>query len=589
MSRPSFDPPRSFWPVAAFAFAALLWWVAFFFFAGQLGVYSDDWSFRRIDLSTGKWLFWSTPFERPYFWRPVLQLFLHGMFALCWDHMWIFHAANALSHAAAAALLYRLLRDLAVSRQASFAGSLFFLLFPFHYEVVFWATAMTTGVPTLLSLLLARLAIRHASGRDRVPWWAFSLLSFFMVCWYEQPGAILLGLPAIMLAASPGVRPARDSFRTAIVTCIACGVPMLVYIALLVTTAPPSVRGGSGSFISLAELPERWKTFSEGLRWHYATRLHHAWTGGLIIGWRTLGNVWGISLLTIAAACGGIMALAWAREPVAAPPWAPDERRQAITRRALVLAFGLIVSAAAWLPIIPLRGQIIEPRLNYFACVGYGTVAACLVDALVRRGRHRPWRPVLASCLAMGVVVASVSASVSMLGAQATMRQRTEADAAQARALGALAKDVPANTVFLTLEDGYTPANTGLVFFDRVLTGWLGAAWSGRQAIRAVTCRADLSVTARNMWIPLEIASCDRDGFVYTGYSPAIGTPVDGGTRLTWSQIVPYRVTPAGEIEVITTVTIRNAAGGPLEIKPPLAPQAARGTERSITIDEQGR
>jgi hypothetical protein len=552
-------------------FFGAAWFLGCFYHLGDLGRYSDDWAFADVDPVTHLARWGGTPFERHYFWRPALQAFLHYAFLILWHHMWIFHLMNVACHAAIAAGVYWLSRRLGSSPHASAAAAFVFLLFPFQYEVIFWSTAMTSAVPAGLMIVLCGIVIFHArsTGADWRRLGLMSVLMFFAACWYEQPCAIAAGFPFLYMA-SRQEEPLARSLRRIAAMMIACGVPLVAYILLLRYTAPASARGGAGSFVTLDELPKRLESLVPAFSWYFSARLRNAYLGGLTTGMRELVTIRGAIMAATVGILGGCWLVEWISRPVPPIPTLTAERARARARAAWGFAFALAACLSVWLPIIPIRNQILEVRLAYCMCIGLALAIAFLLDFLGRLTRKLRVFPLLHTAVGGAVVVLVWVSSVAMLGWQSVIRTRTAIDAVQTRELAERFASVPPGTVFLLLRDDYRAGATGRLAFDWPPLGWTSASWSSTPAIRWAMKRNDVVASAINIWVPPPFRDPDDAGIVYTGgLTPIASVKSDpkGHLLIRWDLMVPYyidaqgRVNPVREVHVFSTSTPKVVVG----------------------------
>src|SRR6185295_6746650 len=140
--------------------AAALTLLATFYFLGDLGRWTDDWAGILRDPVTGASDLLHARLFTPYFHRPLLSLTIYTIQTLLADHVPLQHALNIPVHAAVGALLYLLLRRLNLSTKSAAAATILFLVYPAHWEVTLWATAITTGIAAACALLTLLLALR---------------------------------------------------------------------------------------------------------------------------------------------------------------------------------------------------------------------------------------------------------------------------------------------------------------------------------------------------------------------------------------------------------------------------------------------
>ena len=553
------DPTRE-GGLAARAFPALVWFLATFSLLGTLGRYTDDYALSGRDPVLGAMNWAASPFERSYFWRPLLQVSLHYGQGLLWNHWPVLHLLCALSHGLTALALFAVLRRLILSPLAAGLGALLWMVMATHYEVAFWFTAITTGIPAGLAMVLVLIMIRWARGGGRGLVVAMGVLGFVIPCWYEQPSMVVAALPLAYLAACPEGEPWRRRLTRALVPTVICGLAVVVYVALLVGTAPTTVRGGAGSFVRSAEVPGRLSEFAGQMRWMFGTIVPASVAAGFRNGWQVLGEgpIWRIALLALAA----LTAWPWVARGAAVAPTAPVHP----VRRGVVVAMGLVVFATGWLPMIPVRGQIAETRMLYFPALGASIALAAALDgvlaALAGRRRARV-------AIGVGGAVCVLAGSVSLFGWQAAMRERGRTDAAQLDALRRTFPAPPPDAVFVPLDDAYRPMRTGTVA-DHLLVGWTGTPWSAPKALQHAYGRIDVHSTSKGNWETVRVTHVDETGFVFGGeLSPKAGDAVPGGTRVPWSRAIPYMIAPDGRVLPVARIVVRRG-GATVVIRPPL-------------------
>ncbi|MFG0286317.1 MAG: hypothetical protein ACF8R7_18035, partial [Phycisphaerales bacterium JB039] len=173
---------------------AALWALSCFYLFGALGLWIDDWYYIQRapeSLAVEAWYL-----ERPiHFWRPLYKSIVPPLLTLFWESDAIAHALLAIAHAGVAALLWRLLWTLGVSRLAASGAALLFLTTPVHYECVFWISALPTTLATALGVGTLLLTVQWARGRT--PPWLITLLApayFAMAALNEQPAALAAAL-----------------------------------------------------------------------------------------------------------------------------------------------------------------------------------------------------------------------------------------------------------------------------------------------------------------------------------------------------------------------------------------------------------
>src|SRR5262245_29281979 len=124
-------------------FPVALWFLATFFLLGDLGKFTDDWYYVQRVPETGR--IESLVSARPlHFWRPLYRVIVPSLITVFWKADWVVHLISAVAHGAVAWLLWRLMRELRVPGPGAAIGALFFLVWPSHFEPVFWMCALPT-------------------------------------------------------------------------------------------------------------------------------------------------------------------------------------------------------------------------------------------------------------------------------------------------------------------------------------------------------------------------------------------------------------------------------------------------------------
>jgi hypothetical protein len=551
---------------SAWLFPMLLWWLGCFLYHGDLGRYSDDWAMGAVNPATGHFDWTASPFPQAYFWRPLLQLFLHFVMSLLWDHMWVFHLLNVLTHAITALLVWRLLRRLLSTPQAAAAGALVFLIFPNNYEVIFWSTAMTTGLGTLCAVVLAHCVITWSrSAMVLSSRWLITcgVLAFAIPCWYEQPSAMVLGLPLLALAASNSdITPRSAVLRSAVLAAV-CGVSVLCYVILLLQTAPAQIRGAGGSYISMLQMPTRAVEFVSAVKWFYTSALSDAVRGGLEFAHANITSISQLAVIGGTGIAGGFWLAGW---------WlpTPSPRTRPGNRAAWTWCFAVVTLIASWAPMFIVRGQILEARHNYYSMVPISLLIGLCIDAALSGSevlrRHRLCKALVGTTVAAAVWLLALS----LFGMQSLMRERTRGDLAQMNGIAAAAPAAPAGTIFMALEDNYRPAHTGRLFFDARLIGWIMASWSANPGVQHAFHRADVFATYRNFWVPLTIDQVDAEGYRYNVGPNQSGLPDPlAGKRHRWDETVPYIIEDDGRISLVSAMTVSRPGDEPLTLRFP--------------------
>jgi hypothetical protein len=579
------------WSAVVFPVAA--WLMATLYMGGKIGHYCDDYSLNMLDPTTGRADPTLSPFSHnPYFWRPAHQFLTSYLLTYLWNDFAVFHWLEAVVHGLVGVAIWRLSSRLTRNQVAAIIPALLFVVMPFSYEVTLWCTSWVIAMGALLSVWVLVLCADVARGKRSWRWMpVIAALAFLVPCFYEQPGAGLAPVALLYLAVCPRSEPwKRRLWRAGVMTGI-LGATQLMYVALLAKTAPEWARGGAASLVHPSEAPARLNEVVKGVAKAATEQLPEIVRGSFRLGHEEMGTWRGMMAYGALAACGGIWLLwAIARRRQEGPVGARPEVDTA-SGRLFAGAFGVAVAVAAWLPVASLKSQVIEPRMFYFGIVGLALTFAWLLDLAHDAARRARLDAVLRACVAAPAVGAVCYLSVCCVGMQRDFRTRSRADEYQVAALRAMFPDPPAQTVFVTLEDDYRPARTGLPQVDSALLGWTSTAWSSSPCLRLAYGRRDVHALERELWGPLILTDLDADGFrsphFPVGATPAIGLQWDakGGLRASWAQAVPFVIDAEGRLRLVDRLFIERPGNDDLEIRLPLVTEAVeRGAPHGVFV-----
>ncbi|MFN7021369.1 MAG: hypothetical protein ACK4WH_08600, partial [Phycisphaerales bacterium] len=156
------------------AFAVAVWLFATLGLGGQLGRSTDDYSFSLINPVTGQpppigrfdpWV------DKPYFWRPVHQVYLFAARTYLDGFDRGLHIFVAVMHGLASFLLYRFLREATGAKGTSLAVAMIFMVLPIHHEVALWLCTTSTAIGSALWLWLAIAMVRWSRGPTTARSW----------------------------------------------------------------------------------------------------------------------------------------------------------------------------------------------------------------------------------------------------------------------------------------------------------------------------------------------------------------------------------------------------------------------------------
>ncbi len=518
--------------------AVVVWWVSSFFLLGDLGKYSDDWFFSGRDPSTGEALSFRSPM-RNGFWRPLHKLLVPGLQRVLWEHDALNHLIGALAHGWAAVLLFSLLTRLGVPVPVAVASSLLFVADPLIYEVVFWSSALSTGVAASLFLVLCHEVVTRAhSGVRRLP---LFVVAFAIPCFNEQAAAGVVALPLLFVAARPSRRIGRGDVEGALRVGFASTMAVGLYLATYLATVTRG-RGLLGTWTGLdgfgARIAELGSAMAERL--FDPTRLHAA----MVLGAETVA---GAPALLLPPFVLGLVVWLWMRRRP--PRIAPSS---ALRRPWWLSAFGIVWLVADWFPIFLVAGTPVSSRMFYAPSLAVAVVGAALVARAATRVPRR-WRNRAGGLVAGSMAVLVVAGMFGLVGYQTLFQRRAEADASLAAALRAALPEPDVGSIFLVLGDRRGLAQTGGVRFEDSLPGALDLPQSATPFVRWTYGRLDLGATRPARWRPEWIRRLTAEGveirLTDQGFDFDLAADDDGVVLVPWDRVLPFRITANGAVE----------------------------------------
>lgn len=584
--------------VAAWGFPIGIWLVATFYLGGALGKNTDDYAINFRDPVTNAIPAEFNPFRNyPFFWRPlhVFMCFTVGTFFPDWDRT--VHFFCAAFHGLACVGLFCLLRRTLRTMLAPAAAALLFMVLPLNGEVPFWFCTTSTAIGVACTFAALLLVVRFARARTEVGEHRWGLvvpiaaIAFVVPCWYEQSAAPLAAIPAVYLACCPSSQKwLTRLFRAAVATGVGGGMCVL-YVALMLATAPTHARGGAGSIVTAGRLSGRLSEFAQSLRYNLGERAEQVLMGSITQGLQTVVRpasvVWACVLLTLA-----VLWLVWLARwdrhgqsiaggsVVGDVTRSPEPTQSGVWRvRLWMLAAGAIVFLAGWLPVLIIDRQIIELRNLYAPLLGVAIVIAVGLDVVVDAANAlRPRASIaLRTTLAAMLLPLVGFGTIGMIGFQRHLQARYQQDQSEIRQLVTMIPDPPAGAIFAPFRTTHV-THTGYPIFDRSRFGVFETGWSGTPEIRRAYRRADIAATVFSPWAPLPLVEPDAVGIRYTLGLPSIATPTNAnhagkgsdaaGDRIRWESIIPFVVDADGRVKLIRRFDVERADHRDLEIRP---------------------
>lgn len=570
--------------LAAWLFPIIAILTATLFLGGNLGKSTDDYSINLRDPVTNAVPSPFNPLHRyPFFWRPLHNILCFGVGTLWPDANRSVHVAVAAFHALSCLGLFLLLRELTRTRLAPAVAALVFAVYPLHGEVAFWFCTTSTSIGAAIFFAAALLAVRYARARTHsvglLP--AIFILFFLITCFYEQSAAPAVVIPFIVLACSPRLLGWPARITRAALASLAAGLACIAYLVLLISTAPPKVRGGSGSFVTASRLADRFQEFVSGISYvMFAERAGQIVRGSITLGWQTLHSPLGL-VAAAALFATAVLWLIWATRrgglrPVLA---ATTEPRNFVW----LFTAGIATFVAGWLPVFLIDRQVIELRNTYVPLLGVAIALAALLDAMLSRQFSTASR--LPSAIRFTTAIFGIAAAaigiIALVGFQSFLQARWKQDQREIATLKLLVPNPPPNTVFVPFRTNATATHTGYIMFDRARLGVFETPWSAHHAIIFAYHRNDVSATASSPWMPpphIPLDKPDVDGARWTrGLTKSMmklfPRDPEGGHRIPWTNMVSFLTEPSAqgnELKLIRRFDAERPDHRDLEIRPPL-------------------
>lgn len=581
--------------VAAWLFPVLAWAAATLYFGGALGKNCDDYSINMRDVVTDAL---PTPFDPwihfPYFLRPLHTLILFGGMTLWPEADRGMHIAVALCHALACLGIWRLMREFTQTRLAPAAAVLVFMVLPWHGEVAFWYSTISTSIGLAVFCGVALLVIGFCRS-DRIGWrglgtlGAIFVLALLVPCFYEQSITPAAALPLIGFAGAPAGWPWVRRGVRAIVATSAAGLGAVLYVGLLVATAPKVARGGAMSFVTRERMPEKLDEVIRGVKYNLiGERAHDMMLGSVTLGRQVVATPKGLvigSVLLAAATLWGVWAVRRGGVRVVSGGTGTGGPTRSSWLGAWLVPIGLIVFVFGFVPIFVINSQIVELRNLYVPLFGVAMVLAGVLDLAVGSVEapcgSSGARAAIGMATRAGVALLAIASvgfgGTGLIGYQKLCRNRSERDLREMAQLRAYVPDPPPGTVFAPFRTRSKGAETNYRLFDRTRPGVFETAWSAPALLLRAYRRNDIGVTSSNPWAPLPLDKPGADGVRWRGgFGFSLPQDPDGGVRIPWNSMVPFvtDARPDARVRLISEIVIETPDHRDLEIRPPLVRQA---------------
>lgn len=543
-------------------FPLLLWFATSFFLLGNTGFWSDDYfhNLRGPDNAIppirffSHYPFWSLGMSREFFIRPLFYELVPALTTIFWDAPWVLHLVQAIAHGLAIILFFRLLTSLGISRQTASIASILFMVFPPHFETIFWISALPTTLACVAMLAALLITVNYA--RRPRPWMPISLaLLTITVCFLnEQPVIVLPVLPFLYWAALPtGERLTGKHLLRAFLPPFMSGLCVIAYVLILTQTAPSGARGSSDSFISPADLVPRSAQFFDVL-WrrlimkNFATG---AWSLGIdAISTRALYSA--IILIALIAS-----AVLWIRRAPA--PAAPIHT----LRRGPAIAFGLGMFLTGWLPILMFANYEPDSRTRYWPLLGLTLAIASAFSPSLREGAGGRVLLLVSSRLTTALI--AIPATILFIGIQSAFQFRWQRDQSEAAQIRQLIPNPKPLSFFLPIDTASSGIRTGAPVFDGHFRSQWEFPWTMPRQIQRIYGRDDVRAGYWRLQTPLDptITATSRGILFRDRLGPAFPPDDSGGSWIPWGNLIPFTVDEAGVVRIVTHLT---AAGETYEV-----------------------
>ncbi len=576
---PAYASSRWGW-LAAAAFPVVLWAFATYT-TPDLGKWADDYLNVMRDPTTGVynpndvWGFVVREMTDSY--RPLHHALVGLKATFLWNHWWLNHLMNVVTHGLAAWLGFVLIRRLTRTWHAAAAAALVFTVHPLGHQVILCSSGQPTSIATVTFLLIALLYIGFAEGRRGWPSVVLmTLLAYTVPTWQEQPATNLVALPLLYLAVCPATEPWRRRLVRAVVPAGLCCLAVFIYVVLWQLDVGEGSKGGPGSWVKPDELPERVQTVLEDGYQQY--RMHDILEAGFPIGWQQLGNVYGLTWIVALAAALVLWWPRWQRRPIHDPPARPI----GFSSQVLVVAYAVLGYLLAWLPLFLQRVVSVEPRMAYFPLLLALLAVAVGLDVVLRLlGHSRLLGATAKLALGLALVWTCLYLAVCLVAMQHLYRRRYDIDQRHMATLKQRIPDPKPGTVFIPLEVKDAPVATGRTWFDHTVRSAIEMPWVVNPIVQQTFKRRDVYMTHYMRWYARPYSRIDASGVVYEVDRYLAGdfeVLPDGGVRLPWETVVPYVVDKGNQLHVVSKIVLRHGAKADQEI---VIDQAARALEKA--------
>lgn len=494
----------------AIASATILSLIAlgFFLHRGALGLYMDDYSLKAwaFDFNAMKWKCTLVPLDQSWAMRP-LTLLLEPNLANAIPRYGLFiriaiAIMQLLNVWLLAKLAYRLSRSTLVS---VISGAIF--LFPVGgNQGVLWFTSAVSDTLSLFFLLLGfHFLLSCDSYRDRRLLVSGIVAWLVMVMFYESGVFVIFLVPALFALTEQETRRTRPKMWITALT--GSFVPIAIYLRFIESKSADVIARGGTTLDPRVILTHKIPEVSKELWW-------------LITDWGILGpfkEAFGLGWREWREAPLGQLLLAGALIGVCASVlfFRPEFEIRSSARLIGIIGIGMGWIVLSLIPIVLIRGQIVEIRTLYIPSAGFALSAGALGALVVNLSG--PWRSVSTRTILAFTGLGVFLASITMAGLVYTYQLRWDLDQRQVEALSPVIRMLPRDELVWLLpvkldEKTIATNQASEAKLNMYLDGVFENSWSARDAVRLRYGDRNIQAVTANRWVGMHLTALRADG-----------------------------------------------------------------------------
>ena len=589
--------------IVALAMAATL------FYGGKIGRWNDDYYFLRqferaapaghldAPMPVRSWVL----DDRLHFWRPLYRCVYTPVVIAMYQWPAALHVLAACCHMAVCCAIWGFVRWLGAGRTPATIAALGFLVYPAHFEGVFWVPCTPTAFATGMMLGALWVQGRWARLVDRgigVATWRCvvlacipAVITFAACALNEQPAFLVAVMPLVVWCVraiekersrASGAVPRVARWWVVLAPTFLAGAAMLVYVLIANAMHPAHVHTGTGGVVGLTDLLHRMRAFAGEVLGRQELRRFAS--GAWREGWQALRERPSSAAILLGALVIAGAGWAWHGGRAWAMSVVRTEHRPVLQGLRLV-ALGAGIFLTGWGPLAFINYPA-SPRLAYAPGAGLAIALAGLLECLLGRVSCRAGLHVVARAFALPVLLCGM---VMMIGVQHAYRSRWRADEWQAAELRRLGPEPSGalRPVFIPVRVADRPVHTGTRGFDGYFLSPLLSEWAAGWWLQLHYRRNDV-VCVQGSWNAARGASAEPvvgwlDAERVQSALHLLPPAKHWDRRFEIAEIVPFEVNERGEVVLYTHVIFEGAdADAPATpaSSPMLLPAAAAAFEQ---------